>query len=282
MIHPPSFMSEDAPSIQALQSRKCDAFTLIELLVVIAIIAILAAILFPVFAQARERARAISCLSNMKQLGLGLMMYSQDFDESFPRCTFYGGDTAFDLNWRNVIYPYVKSVDVYACPSNPAGRRRDQAGAINGPGGKMAGGYGMNAIATSWVPADWGYDATVLSNANITRPSDLIMIGEAVAFDPTVDIGYGILGSSCDQKRAYQHFGNGQSPNSGTPVNWIFADGHAKSLKWKQTIIPLNKNGWELNPSQEPGNINIHADDGDFDYPSKNTTDDSGICPRLR
>ena len=259
-------------------SRNRLGFTLIELLVVIAIIAILAAILFPVFAQARERARAISCLSNMRQLGLGLKMYNQDYDESYPRCSFVG----FDNNWRNAVFPYVKSVDVYACPSNPAGRRRDGAGAATAPGGKMASGYGMNAIATSWVPADWGWNATVLSEATITSPAELILIGEANYYDPTVDMGYGIVGGTCDQNRAYQHFGNGAAAGSGTPVNWIFADGHAKALKWKQTILPLNRNMWEIDPSQVPGNLNVHADDGDFTFPGASPTDNNAICPRLR
>ena len=93
----------------------------------------------------------------------------------------------------NAVFPYVKSVDVYACPSNPAGRRRDGAGAATAPGGKMASGYGMNAIATSWVPADWGWSATVLSEATITSPAELILIGEANYYDPTVDMGYGIV-----------------------------------------------------------------------------------------
>src|SRR5262249_50119335 len=73
------------------ESRR-SAFTLIELLVVIAIIAILAAILFPVFAQARERARMSACISNMRQIGSGLMMYVQDYDETFPYCRFHGAD----------------------------------------------------------------------------------------------------------------------------------------------------------------------------------------------
>jgi len=87
-------------------------FTLIELLVVIAIIAILAAILFPVFAQAREKARAISCLSNMKQLGLAEMQYVQDNDEVFQSTDNWG------QGWAELLYPYVKSRQVYACPDD--------------------------------------------------------------------------------------------------------------------------------------------------------------------
>lgn len=92
-------------------------FTLIELLVVIAIIAILAAILFPVFAKAREKARQIACLSNEKQLGLGIMQYTQDNDEFYPisndEIVGSGGG-----NWGQAIFPYVKSLDVFKCPDN--------------------------------------------------------------------------------------------------------------------------------------------------------------------
>lgn len=90
-------------------------FTLIELLVVIAIIAILAAILFPVFAQAREKARQTACLSNVRQMGLAVIMYTQDYDESFPLAATATA-TGF-LNWHHLTDPYVKNKQVWVCPS---------------------------------------------------------------------------------------------------------------------------------------------------------------------
>ncbi|GBC94357.1 hypothetical protein HRbin16_00138 [bacterium HR16] len=92
-------------------------FTLIELLVVIAIIAILAAILFPVFAQAREKARQASCLSNFKQVGTGVMMYTQDYDECFPYNRFIGPGGATWSNWKYTVLPYIKNLQVYECPN---------------------------------------------------------------------------------------------------------------------------------------------------------------------
>ncbi len=95
-------------------------FTLIELLVVIAIIAILAAILFPVFATAREKARQSSCTSNLKQLGIGMLQYVQDYDESYPagNGTWMNGAVLVSnyQGWAGQIYPYVKSLEVYQCP----------------------------------------------------------------------------------------------------------------------------------------------------------------------
>ncbi|MEN6401236.1 MAG: prepilin-type N-terminal cleavage/methylation domain-containing protein, partial [Armatimonadia bacterium] len=117
-----------------LQNRR-RGFTLIELLVVIAIIAILAAILFPVFAKAREKARQTSCLNNLKQIGTAFIQYAQDYDERMPMrginmvqpdtsapgyffTTAYNGSTTGKLiSWMDLVYPYIKNRQVFVCPS---------------------------------------------------------------------------------------------------------------------------------------------------------------------
>jgi len=133
-------------------------FTLIELLVVIAIIAILAAILFPVFAKVREKARAISCVSNEKQIGLGLIQYQQDNDETFPSgiYTFQAaaGASGAGAGWAGTISPYVKSTGVFKCPDDSTSQQTPVAGITYYPVS-----YALNSnaagqtVATQQAPA---------------------------------------------------------------------------------------------------------------------------------
>ena len=147
-------------------------FTLIELLVVIAIIAILAAILFPVFAQAREKARAITCVSNEKQIGLAVLQYSQDFDEYYPL-----GDNqpTYDNPWNRAIMPYVKNGDdfygtggMWRCPSFPSNQSQQYGARLDLfpiPGGGPQPGGGT-------------YVQTAHSNAIVPSPASTVMIVE--------------------------------------------------------------------------------------------------------
>src|SRR5689334_6425691 len=114
---------EDALTEIRMRTRRL-GFTLIELLVVIAIIAILAAILFPVFAQAREAARKSSCLSNIKQINLAISMYRQDYDETFPMAYYYLNDNNSAngyAQWSGFMQPYVKNWGIFKCPSDKLG-----------------------------------------------------------------------------------------------------------------------------------------------------------------
>ncbi len=142
MVSPLSVVSKSR--LNAPRSKA--GFTLIELLVVIAIIAILAAILFPVFAQARAKARASACLSNCKQIGLGLLAYSQDYDEQMVRGWYGNGgfgdsDSTVRYKWMDAIYPFVKNEGIYMCPDIPVGL---SGGAGGSNGGNCTGKYIVN------------------------------------------------------------------------------------------------------------------------------------------
>ncbi len=127
-------------------------FTLIELLVVIAIIAILAAILFPVFARARENARRASCQSNLKQIGLGLMQYTQDYDETFPLVRL---NTAPVVYWMDAVQPYIKSYQLFKCPSD-ASTNQPTVNTTNSSYGANIGGWGEPANSPKSFPLNQG------------------------------------------------------------------------------------------------------------------------------
>jgi prepilin-type N-terminal cleavage/methylation domain-containing protein/prepilin-type processing-associated H-X9-DG protein len=246
------------------------AFTLIELLVVIAIIAILAAILFPVFAQAREKARMSACLSNMKQTGSAMMMYVQDYDETFPYLRFHGADSVPSANayvWKNAIVPYLKSLDVLSCPSNPVGRpvpgqygNRDAPkpgdnaeGWQTEPSKRMPISYAMNSCATSWYPADDPRTGPPLRTAQLARPTETIVICENRWGASDVH-GENWLMDHC--RGVFTH-------EAGRQANFIFYDGHAKSKKWLATLYPIHQNNWMADePPQDPNNRRIRGAPG--------------------
>jgi prepilin-type N-terminal cleavage/methylation domain-containing protein/prepilin-type processing-associated H-X9-DG protein len=173
--------------------RTRPAFTLIELLVVIAIIAILAAILFPVFAQAREAARKTTCLSNVRQLGIGLMAYAQDYDETLPFSSFSAvpGQSVNSIQnpkWADVIQPYVKNDQIFTCPSDSGPQRLFTSLSTNPRRGQGCTGGGCTSPLGGSYQVNTSYDGGTLfsyplgkSLAAVASPADTIFAVEGPA-----------------------------------------------------------------------------------------------------
>ncbi|PQV64880.1 prepilin-type N-terminal cleavage/methylation domain-containing protein [Abditibacterium utsteinense] len=212
-------------------------FTLIELLVVIAIIAILAAILFPVFGRARENARKISCLSNMKQIGLGVLQYTQDYDERLPMRQYDGSPNGDANTWRRVIFPYVKSTQLFSCPSNPYNARnaddsRDADMATLPAGSpRFPQSYGANAMSVNIggnAPMEYGRAESL---ANIPDTARTILVTESKE-------GFNTLFFNAGPERFLD---SGVTfPGHLGQVNFLFVDGHAKAMKPASTGNPVN------------------------------------------
>lgn len=230
-----------------VRSRK--GFTLIELLVVIAIIALLAAILFPVFGRARENARRSSCMSNLKQIGLGLLQYAQDADERLPAPrSSNSADPSFDpwsgetqndngtaarASWRQKIYPYVKSAQLFRCPSNSANEQVSDQGYGGVPA--MPRSYLINR---NIYASNQGNMMRGIRLATLIEASTKIAVAEGPA--PTsgfAGVSVKLSGwSDADYRdRVFaNHLGTG---------NFLYCDGHVKSQRASSTANPINQWG---------------------------------------
>jgi prepilin-type N-terminal cleavage/methylation domain-containing protein/prepilin-type processing-associated H-X9-DG protein len=205
-----------------LKSKR--GFTLIELLVVIAIIAILAAILFPVFAQAREKARQTSCASNLKNLGTAILLYTQDFDESFPLAAYV--TPSFDvLTWHDLTDPYARNTNIWHCPSSSVQKADGN--------GKITTHFGYNALYLTTVGIDIAgtyLDHKGVSLASVDHPTDTLMLVDArrsFASSWCGDDGKFLLPPS----QPDTHCWGRPNPLHSEGSNVLWLDGH---MKWLQ------------------------------------------------
>jgi len=265
------------------------AFTLIELLVVIAIISILSAILFPVFARARENARRASCMSNLKQMGLGIMQYTQDYDENFPPAYIQFTTAADAYNppeggtyswtgsvwyWQEIIYPYVKTAakrnstgTVFRCPDSdtnmPLYRGNYGCNRILMPNvGVSAGVTTTTNIATlvssasTYMIMDAGADYMLPSDVTGPRNVNWYLPGSAAITTPS---GSPPNDAQSETDGTVNYYADYQSGRHMGGVNTLFADGHVKWLTAAEMVrqsqnfmhSPKLPNAWDpKNPPQ--------------------------------
>ncbi|MBW3625542.1 MAG: DUF1559 domain-containing protein [Armatimonadetes bacterium] len=260
--------------------RKREGFTLIELLVVIAIIAILAAILFPVFAKAREKARQSSCTNNLKQLGIAFNTYSSDWDERYPSSTLEpkespGAAIAMSA-WDQQLSGNVKSDGVFKCPSNSDKKYSVHQPYTNAQPKTRIISYGMNdqflgvRESGSAAPTRTPRQARGMSEASVQNPAGTILLGEmkrptptgtyprpnakgTVAASAEIHPWYHITEPGFDEDKWKTNWGVARDIHSGGS-NYLYADTHVKWKKITQTLGPRGKDAFKKFQGGYPGN----------------------------
>jgi prepilin-type N-terminal cleavage/methylation domain-containing protein/prepilin-type processing-associated H-X9-DG protein len=222
-------------------------FTLIELLVVIAIIVILAAILFPVFARARENARRASCQSNLKQIGLGFMQYTQDYDEQMPLQNAWSGTNPSP---HQAVQPYIKSAQIFDCPSNTIT-------------GEIAAKVTFPAVRrdyqTNWRLLSNVGGGAMGSISAVQSTATKILMGERLSSWDNHGIAWADWGDAGNNGFRDEGFAG----HLGT-MNLLFADGHVKSLRPSRTVSGTNMWGRftaNVNSATCPSDVWINCDD---------------------
>lgn len=214
-------------------AKKRVGFTLIELLVVIAIIAILAAILFPVFAQARETARKASCQSNLKQIGNAWMMYTQDNDEKSNNNTWNGGNGQLNQIFGQRLQPYLKNYRVLSCPSDSTPwTATDQQDNVS-----LTGSYGFHSYGL------W-------SMAELAAPAEFFLVWDG----GTGGVMGGNIWLGVEGRTGAFRYGRRQDYSSrhSNMCNMLFADGHVKASTCA-AIFPCTNKGWQTTNITQTG-----------------------------
>lgn len=267
--------------------RRARAFTLIELLVVIAIIIILAAILFQVFERAREKANQAGCLSHTRQLGLAILMYAEDYDETLP-WSWGAPGAEYPLDppnavptWAELIYPYTKNLGVFGCPANLPNFAEYRKRCLRGwfdclPQPELvrryaqygASSYSANAYVLGWLGANPNGahgPGTVRSLGAIPQPAQAIALTESISFGTVLRLPTGTTPAAAmhwwwaisDECWAYTEMRYSQETAAWSRLllhndgaNYVMADGHSKWYRPSQTLAAL-----EVVNGQPKGNL---------------------------